>query len=213
MDPQVGPPMHCLSFSLCSTLRPWISIRQEQFWVIFLIWVGDPIFQPQTMHNHWICFLQVLSPICWLFWLMSSFLGPGNLLLPWHLGLTSGYPCFPILHWYTPPFNFWPSVLLLPSLSPPTPDPFPPSPFSLPGPCYPLPTMIILFPLLCKTEAQEKGWPNCRCFCISSFNGETHIETATESVGRNQWVKLRNTWNQCWAEWQTSLLRCASVSN
>jgi hypothetical protein len=144
---------------------------------------------------------------------MSSFLGPGNLLLPWHLGLTSGYPCFPILHWYTPPFNFWPSVLLLPSLSPPTPDPFPPSPFSLPGPCYPLPTMIILFPLLCKTEAQEKGWPNCRCFCISSFNGETHIETATESVGRNQWVKLRNTWNQCWAEWQTSLLRCASVSN
>ena len=37
---------------------------------------------------------------------MSSLLGPGNLLGPWHLRLSSGYPQFPLPHCYTPPFKF-----------------------------------------------------------------------------------------------------------
>jgi hypothetical protein len=32
-----------------------------------------------------------------VFPLISSLLGPGNLLGPWHLGLSNGYPQFPIL--------------------------------------------------------------------------------------------------------------------
>jgi hypothetical protein len=41
---------------------------------------------------HWILSLQVSSLLCWVFWLMSSLLGPGNLLVPWHLGLSSAPP-------------------------------------------------------------------------------------------------------------------------
>ena len=54
--------------------------------------MGDPIPQLGAVPVHWIWSLQVLSPFCWVLWLMSSLLGPGNLLGPWHLGLSSGYP-------------------------------------------------------------------------------------------------------------------------
>jgi hypothetical protein len=46
---------------------------------------------------YWKWSLQVLFPLCWIFWLMSFPLGPGNLSLPWYLGLSRGYPQFPIL--------------------------------------------------------------------------------------------------------------------
>jgi hypothetical protein len=46
-----------------------------------LRWVGGPIPQPEAVPMQWIWSLQILSPICWLFQLMSSPLGPGNLLL------------------------------------------------------------------------------------------------------------------------------------
>ena len=36
VDPQVGQSLDDLSFSLCSILCPYISTRQEQFWVKFL---------------------------------------------------------------------------------------------------------------------------------------------------------------------------------
>ena len=77
---------------------------------------------PSTWCNtvHWILSLQVVSPLCWVFQLMSSLLGTGALLLPWHLGLSSGYPQFSIRHCYTPPFNFLTLCTSLPS--PPTPD-------------------------------------------------------------------------------------------
>jgi hypothetical protein len=42
MDPQVGQSLDGLSFSLCSTLYPSISFRQEQFWVKILEVGGWP---------------------------------------------------------------------------------------------------------------------------------------------------------------------------
>jgi hypothetical protein len=76
--------------------------------------------------------LQVLSPLCWVFQLMSSLLGPGDLLLPWHLGLSRGYTQFPIPDCYTPLFNFLAICTSLPS--PLTPCPTPPFPLSLLSP-------------------------------------------------------------------------------
>ena len=38
----------------------------------FLKWVGGPIPQLGAMPIHWIWSLQVLSPLCWVFRLMSS---------------------------------------------------------------------------------------------------------------------------------------------
>ena len=62
-----------------------------------LRWVVGPIPQQGDVPNLWIWSLQVLSPLYWVFQLMSSLLGPGSLLLSWHLGLLGGYPQFPIL--------------------------------------------------------------------------------------------------------------------
>ncbi|EDL30734.1 mCG148045 [Mus musculus] len=116
--------------------------------------MGSPIPQLGAMPIHWIWSLQVLSPLCWLFRLMSSPMGPGNLLLPWHLGLSSGYPQFPIPHCLIFLFNF---------LSLPIPDPapsLPPPSLTLPGLSLPLPPMIILVPLLSRTEASTL-WSSC----------------------------------------------------
>jgi hypothetical protein len=68
-----------------------------------LRWVGGPIPQPEAMPNLWIWSLQVLSPLCWVFQPMSSTLGPGRLLLSWHLGLSN--PQFPTPHLYIFLFN------------------------------------------------------------------------------------------------------------
>ena len=61
MDPQVGQSLGSLSFSLCSTLCPYISFRREQFWVKILRRVGGPVPQPGVIPNLWIWSLQVLS--------------------------------------------------------------------------------------------------------------------------------------------------------
>jgi hypothetical protein len=47
--------------------------------LLFSRYVGGPIPQPGAMPIHWIWSLQVLSPLCCVFWLMSSLLGSGNL--------------------------------------------------------------------------------------------------------------------------------------
>ena len=95
----------------------------------FWRWVGGPIPQLGAMPNLWIWSLQVLSPLCWVFQLMSSLLGPGSLLLSWHLGLSGGYPQFPIPHCYTPLFNFL--TLCTSPPSPPIPDSAPLFPLPL----------------------------------------------------------------------------------
>lgn len=122
--------------------------------LIFLRWMGGLIPQPGAVSIHWIWYIQVLSPLCWIFQLMKSLLCPGNLLGPWHLGLSSGYPQFSLPYCYIPPFKLWPSILfhLLQHLI---------LPFfflhlrflSVPDPSLPLPPEIIFFPLLSKTEA------------------------------------------------------------
>ena len=77
--------------------------------------------------------LHFLSPHCCVFRLMSSLLGPGSLLGPWHLGLYSGYPQFLLPHRYKLPLK----ILTL-YTSPPFPPiseliPFFTSPSSLPS--------------------------------------------------------------------------------
>jgi hypothetical protein len=76
--------------------------------VLFLRSVGGPIPQPGTIFIHWIWSLQVLSPLPWVFLLMSSLLGPVSLLLSWYLGL---HP-IPIPYCDTTPFNFSDSICL-----------------------------------------------------------------------------------------------------
>ena len=78
-------------------LVPVFPLDRSNFGLKFLRWVGGPISQLGAMPNLWIWSLQVLSPLYWVFQLMSSLLGPGSLLLSWHLGLLGGYPQFPIL--------------------------------------------------------------------------------------------------------------------
>ena len=103
----------------------------------FLRWVGGPIPQLGAMPNLWIWSLQVLSPLCWVFQLMSSLLGPGRLLLSWHLGLSGCYP--PVPH---PPLLYisvqFPDPLYISSISSHTlfcsPFPLPPSFFIVPLP-------------------------------------------------------------------------------
>jgi hypothetical protein len=74
---------------------PVFPLDRSNFGLIFLRWVGGPIPQPGAVPNHWIWSLKVLSLLCWIFQLMSSPLDPGSLLLPGHLGLSSGYPPAP----------------------------------------------------------------------------------------------------------------------
>jgi hypothetical protein len=111
-----------------------------------LRWVGGPMPQPRAMPNLWILSLHVLSPLCWVFQLLSSQLGHGSLLLSWHLRLSSGYPQFPIPHSYKPPFKFLtlctsPTPCLLPQLI------LPPPPFYLPllSPSKVLPSLYLLW--------------------------------------------------------------------
>ena len=139
MDPHVGQSPDVLLFSLCSTLFPCISFIQEKFLVKILRRVDGSVVQPGAVPILWIMSLQLLSPLCWVFQLMSSPLGPESLLLSWnqfpiptatHLLSIS----WPSLLSHLSPFNFSP-------LSPFTPVPvplFPPphSPSQIPLPLY-----------------------------------------------------------------------------
>ena len=70
--------------------------------LLFLRWVGSLIPYPGAVPIHWIWSIHVLYRLCWEFWLMSSLVGLRNLLGPWHLGLSSVYPQFPLCDGYTP---------------------------------------------------------------------------------------------------------------
>ena len=102
--------------------------------------VGGPNPQLGPKPMYWKLFLQVLSPFCEIFKVMSLSLGPGRLLLPEHLEFSSNYPRYPI-----PPLQCI-SVQFLNCLF------FSSVPFYLPlppGPSLHLPPVIILLPLLC----------------------------------------------------------------
>ena len=57
--------------------------------------VGGPILQVGNVSILFIWFLQVLSPLCRVFQLMSFPLCTGSILLSWNLGLSDGYFCSP----------------------------------------------------------------------------------------------------------------------
>jgi hypothetical protein len=149
----VGQSLDDLSFSLYFIFCPCFPLYRNNSGLKILRWVGCPVPPLGVMLIYLMWSLQVLSPFCWIFWLMSSMLGPGNLSFPWYLGLSSGYHKFPIPHCYIFLFSF---LTFCPLPSFPTTDPahpFPSPPLSLPGPSLPLPPGIILFPLICRIEA------------------------------------------------------------
>ena len=100
--------------------------------------MGGLIPQLWATSNHWIWSLKVLSPLCWVFQLIS-FLSPGSLLLFCDLGFSGGFPQFPIPHRYTPELNFLISCTSLQSH--PTPDPVNLFPHS-PPPSLPIPSLL-----------------------------------------------------------------------
>ena len=104
-------------------LIPIFSLNRSNSGLEFLRRVGGHISQLGAVSIYWIWSLWVLSPLCWVFQLMLSPLGLGNLLSPWNLELSSAYPHLPNLHCYTSTFNFL--ILCTSHLSPPTPDPDP----------------------------------------------------------------------------------------
>ena len=134
MDPGGRKPLNGISFSLCSTLCSCISFRQEQFWVnIFEI--GERNHSSTRDHISPLDIVQVISPLCRVFQLVSCSLGSGSLFLSWHLGLSGSYTHFPNSHCYISLFNFL--TLSTSPLAPPTPAHALPFPFQSslpPGP-------------------------------------------------------------------------------
>ena len=90
-----NPLQFCQSFPLL--MGSCLCLDRNDSGLKVLIWMGGPIPQLVPVPIYWKWSLQVLFPLCWIFWLMSFPLGPGNLSLPWYLGLSRGYPHFPIL--------------------------------------------------------------------------------------------------------------------
>ena len=85
-----------LSLSLCSTLCPCISFRQENFWVKMFdmggwsnLSTGGSVYALDMVSTYSLSPLLGISAnvISVVFQLMSFLLSPGNLLLSWHLGL------------------------------------------------------------------------------------------------------------------------------
>jgi len=64
----MGQSLDGLSFSFCSTLCPCIFDRRNSG-LIFVRWVDGNIPKPEVVPIHWMWSLQVLSPLCWVFWL------------------------------------------------------------------------------------------------------------------------------------------------
>ena len=90
MDPKVGRSLGCLSFSICSIFFVLtFPLGRNNSGLKILRWIGGPIPHLGAMSIYWTWSFQVLFPRCWAFQLMSSPLGPGSLLHPWRLGLSS----------------------------------------------------------------------------------------------------------------------------
>jgi hypothetical protein len=144
-----------LSFSLCSTLCPYISFREGQFCVNIFEMGGWPYSSTRAMPNLWMYMLST-GPLTFLSgisanvipvvsWEPLAFLESGTFY--WLFQVP--YP--PMLHnSFQHPDPLYFSPVSSPTWSCPSP---PPPSLSLPGPYLNLPPLIILFPLVCRTEA------------------------------------------------------------
>ena len=89
MDHKVGWSLDGLSFSLCSIFVPAFPLDRDDSGLKHFRWVGGPIPPLGALSIYWRRSLQVLSPYCWVFQLMSSTLGSWILLHLWFQGLSS----------------------------------------------------------------------------------------------------------------------------
>jgi hypothetical protein len=120
MDPKVRWSLGGLPFSLCSIFFWSVFPLDRNISVLkFLSCMDGPIPYLRAMPNYWRCSLQVLSPLYWIFQVMSSTLGPGSFSHPRHLRICSGptpppvpYPTHPLL------LVLWASLLSLPIPNP-----------------------------------------------------------------------------------------------
>ena len=112
---------------------PVFPLNRNTSRLTILRYVGGPIPQLGAVPIYWRWFLQVLSPLCCIFWLKSSQLGPGSLFLPLLLGLSSSYPQFTIPHCYILLLDILTLCIFLLPLPISEPAPLFPSPSSLPG--------------------------------------------------------------------------------
>ena len=71
---------------------PTFSLDRNNSGLKSLRWVGGPIPQLGAMSIYRMWPLQVLSPRCWEFQLMSSSLGHRSFLNPWLMALSNGSP-------------------------------------------------------------------------------------------------------------------------
>ena len=103
---------HWMVFSSDSTLLFILCypVDRNNSRLKILRWVGGSIPQPGAMPKLWIWSIEVLSPLWWVFQLMSSLLGPGSLLLSWYQRILDSYLSSPspiTIHFCS---SFWPSA-------------------------------------------------------------------------------------------------------
>ena len=92
MDPKVGQSLGGLSVSATFLVIEFPADRNNSG-LKFLRWVSGPFPQLGAMPVYLGCSTQVLSLLCWVFWLVSLPLGPMSLSYNWHLGLSSAWSC------------------------------------------------------------------------------------------------------------------------
>ena len=128
--------------------------------LVLVRWEGVSIPQMKTVPIYWMWSLHFLYLLCWVFQVMLSLLSPGNLLGPWHMGLSSGYPQIPLPYCYSP-FKFLTLCTFLYQHPIRTSSPFPVSSSLPPYPSLPLLPEIIFFPFL-RTVASTiwSGFPS-----------------------------------------------------
>jgi hypothetical protein len=90
VDPWVKQSLDGLTFSICSIYV--FPFESKNSGLKILRWVGGPISQLEVMFIYWWYFI---SPLCWVYQIMSSSLELDKFLLPLHLGHSSSSTGFP----------------------------------------------------------------------------------------------------------------------
>lgn len=159
----MGCSLDGLSFSRCSIVCSYLSFGKEHFSVkIFEMCVWP--HQLGTMPIYWKWSLLIVSPLCCVFWLKSSPLGPGSLLLPGVLDFLVATPSCPSSHCYMFLFNF---LTLCTSLLPPPLSPQPP--LSLPD-SSPLSSIATGLPVFNSSTKLHFQTSSCFLTCVCSLS-------------------------------------------